>query len=112
MPKATRRRKGPGAKSARSPRTPKIANNSTIETAPMNPNSSAMLAKMKSCGSAGKKASAPLHVALPVTRRSHGDQRLVDVEAGALRVGLRRQEDQHALPPPGTRNSKAANGAA
>ena len=31
---------------------------------------------------------------------AHRDQRLVDVEAGALRIGLGMQKDQHALPAP------------
>ena len=55
MPKATSRAKGSvQRKAVRSPRAPNIANKITIDMAPMNPSSSAMLAKMKSVAASGR----------------------------------------------------------
>ena len=58
----------------------------------MKPSSSAMLAKMKSVVGLGqiKQLLHALHVAAArEAAGSHGDQRLVDVKAGALRIGNR-----------------------
>src|ERR1017187_4927218 len=55
MPKATRGAKGScERKAVRKPRQPKTAKRITTQMAPMNPNSSAMLAKMKSVEEIGR----------------------------------------------------------
>jgi len=79
----------------------------------MNPSSSAILAKNEICGRLGEEEELlhAFHVASASEAAcAYGDQRLVDVESSALRIGLGVKEDQHALAAKG--NHQEQNGEA